>query len=83
MRAESFHGRSPALAAEEVKILGADLGIRLLERCGACFECVKSDFGTLVNGTRWLAVMVPGKRSAHTAEEARVRETFSFQWKSF
>ena len=33
---------------------------------------VKSDFRTNF-GERW-SVMVPGKRSAHTAEEARVRE---------
>ena len=53
--------------------MGADLGIRLLESAGCRFECVKSDFRTNF-GERWSAVMVPGKRSAHTAEEARVRE---------
>ena len=52
--------RSPAPAR---LILGADLGIRLLESAGCRFECVKSDFRTNF-GERWSAVMVPGKRSA-------------------
>ena len=38
------------------------------------FECVKSDFRNF--GERYY--MVPGKRSAHTAEEARVREIKNF-----